>query len=305
MFLSILSSLLVAGGCPAHQEALIAAADAVEQTYVTADEGREIAAELRRWAANGRHPQACDDAAGFMAQLNRELDVFDGHFFFERPADGPEAAAEDWLTAWRAEAPKVNAGLREVRVLEGNIGYIRISSWYPWEIAGPKFHAALALTAEVDGLIIDVRGNGGGDAVTPAHLLGALAGPEVVAVQAIARRNGEELEPLPEPELPRIDPDLPVAVLIDRRSASASEYLAYSLQALGRATLVGSRSGGVASMIGEPTPLPHGFAIAIPDARPVNLTTGGSWEGSGAKPDLPGGDDPLHVARRHLESLRR
>ncbi|ASD26234.1 S41 family peptidase [Brevundimonas diminuta] len=304
MFLALLSSFALstsAAGCEAHNDAVNAAADVVEARYVIADEGRVIADQLRAWSRDGRYRQPCDDSAGFMSQLNRDLDGWDGHFFFERQSDSADVAAQDWLSAWRAEARTVNAGVREARVLEGNIGYVRISSWYPWDSAGPKLHAALALVADVDGLIIDLRGNGGGDAATVSHLMRALAPSSIDAVQSIARRDAEQPEPLPEAELPRIRETLPLAILVDRRSASASEYLAYSLQALDRAVVIGGRSGGVASMIGEPVALPNGFAIAVPEARPVNLITRGNWEADGVRPDHSGGDDPVHVARRHLE----
>lgn len=299
MLIAALSSLSIAAGCAAHQEALLAAADAVERRYVTAVEGKAIADRMRAWAGEGRYTQGCDDAAGFMDQLNRDLDVQDAHFFFERTSD--EAAAEDWLSAWRAEGRTVNAGVREVRLMEGNVAYIRISSWYPWDLARPKLEAALKLVGDADGMIIDVRGNGGGDALTVEHLVRALTSPELGEVQAIERREGQRVEALPQLQLPQVSPDLPLAILVDRRSGSASEYLAYTLQALGRATIVGARTGGVASIIGEPSPLPHDFAIAIPEARPVNLLTGANWEGAGVRPDIPGGDDPIHVARRHIE----
>lgn len=301
MFVAALSSLSLVAGCPAHTDALEAAAAAVEQRYVDAGQGRAIAEDLRRWASEGRYPQACGEVADFLSRVNRDLDGHDPHFFMESRAEGAEDAADDWLSAWRAEWRTVNAGVREARVLEGNIGYIRISSWYPWDLARPKLEAALALTRDVDGLIIDVRGNGGGDALTVEHLVRALTDPQVSAVQAIQRRDGREVTPLPALELRQVDPALPLAIIVDRRSGSASEYLAYSLQALGRAEVIGSRSGGVASIIGEPRPLTGGFALAIPEARPVNLITESNWEGSGVRPDVPGGDDPVHVARRRLE----
>lgn len=298
---AVAAFFLAAAACPAHDRALVAAAEAVEGRYITAAEGREIAAQIREWRRSGRYRQSCAETAAFVEEVNRDLDVLDPHFLLERPAAEGAQPAEDWLTAWRAESRTVNAGVREARVLEGNVGYLRISSFYPWDLARPKLDAALRLVSDADGLIIDLRGNGGGDATTPAHIVRALLGPDVRAVQAIESRAGRTHEPLPALALPAVRASVPVVVLIDRRSASASEYVAYSLQAAGRATIVGGRSGGVANMLGEPVPLTDGFALSIPESRPVNLITGGNWEGVGTRPDIPGGDDPLHVARRRLE----
>ncbi len=290
-------ALAAAGACPQQAAALEAAASAIETRYFEEDMASRIARRLQEEAAEARQ-RTCLEEAAFVAETNLLLDSYDPHFMFERP--GSDAGAEDWLMAWRSESANVNAGVREAKVLEGNVGYLRISSFYPWDLAKPKLEAAATLLSDANSLIIDLRGNGGGDARTAQHMVRALA-PTAKAVQTIERRRGTSSESLPALELPLGGTARPVAILIDRRSGSASEFVAYSLQALGRALIVGSRSGGVANLIGEPVDLGERYAISIPDARPVNLTTGANWEGSGVRPDLPGGDDPLYLARRALE----
>lgn len=298
MISSVLLAAAIAAGCPEQTRALNSAADVIERTYLDARVAGQIAADVRAWARAGRYSDVCPDRDAFMARFNRDLDVYDGHFHFERP--GVEDTGDDWLTAWRAESRKVNAGVREVRVLEGNVGYLRLSSFYPWDLAGPKLKAAFALLAETDGLILDLRQNGGGDDQTAGQLAGAFLGPDVTAVQDVDMRGRKEADPLPKLDLPRYPADRRVAVLVDRRSASASEFVAYSLQAAGRAKVIGSRSGGAAHLLDDPIPVAGGYAIMVPNARPINRTTGGNWEGRGVRPDMPGGDDPLHVARQWL-----
>jgi len=53
-------------------------------------------------------------------------------------------------------------------------------------------------------------------------------------------------------------------------------------------------------MFGDPVLLPDGYQISIPDRQPINLRTGGNWEGTGVRPDVAGGDDPLFIARQLL-----
>ena len=91
-------------------------------------------------------------------------------------------------------------------------------------------------------------------------------------------------------------------MLVDRRSGSASEAVAFTLQTAGRARVVGDRTGGAANLLGDSFALPHGFLLWAPEARPVNPKTGANWERIGVKPDVPGDDDPLHTARRLLEA---
>ncbi len=298
MISSVLLVAAIAGGCPEQTRALNSAAEVIERNYLDVRVAGQIAADVRAWARAGRYSDVCQDRDAFMTRFNRDLDVYDGHFHFERP--GGEDTGDDWLMAWRAESRKVNAGVREVRVLEGNVGYLRLTSFYPWDLAGPKLKAAFALLAETDGLILDLRQNGGGDDQTAGQLAAAFLGPDVTAVQDVDMRGRKEADPLPKLDLPRYPEDRRVAVLVDRRSASASEFVAYSLQAVGRAKVIGSRSGGAAHLLDDPIPVAGGYAIMVPNARPINRTTGGNWEGRGVRPDLPGGDDPLHVARQWL-----
>jgi len=299
MIASLLLAAALGAACPEQTQALKGAADVIERHYLDVGKGRQIAQDVRDLAQAGRYRESCGDPEAFMAEFNRDLDVHDGHFYFERRG-GSEAGGGDWLMAWRAEGRAVNAGVREVRLLEGNVGYVRLSSFYPWDLAGPKLKAAFALVGDADGLILDLRQNGGGDDVTAGQLVAALLGPETTTVQDIERRGQRKPDPLPRLDLPRYPAERRVAVLIDRRSASAAEFVAYSLQAAGRAKVVGGRSGGAAHMFGDPIPVAGGYALSTPDARPVNRITGSNWEGVGVKPDLAGGDDPIFIARQWL-----
>ena len=283
-----------AAACPAQAATLRRAAATIEASYHDVQRGRDIAAEVRRWAATGRYSALCADDAAFLGRLNQDLDVYDGHFHVERVA---ATDSDDWLMSWRKSGRETNMGVRAVQVLEGNIGYLRIASFYPWDMARPRLQAAWALTADVDGLIVDLRQNGGGDADTAGQVVRALLGGTVETVQQIVARGATRPEPLPPSELPAVRPELPVAILLDRRSASAAEFVGYALQAAGRAIVVGQRSAGAANMIGDPVAIGAGIQIAVPNARPVNLRSGTNWEGEGVRPDLPGGDDALHVAR--------
>lgn len=92
----------------------------------------------------------------------------------------------------------------------------------------------------MEGLVIDLRGNGGGS-MTEAVLLAGLfidKGP-VVQVRDIHGTVTRE-----EDHDGHITWDGPLAVLIDRESASASEIFAAAMQDLGRAIIVGERSYG-------------------------------------------------------------
>ncbi|WP_459047422.1 S41 family peptidase [Stenotrophomonas sp. PSU_St99] len=296
MAVSWMLGALLAASCPAQDTVLQAAAAAIEAHYLDVAEGARIADAVRGWSTQQRYVDSCTDPKGFSARLNQDLDVFDGHFHVERVDAG--AGQDDWLMAWRADARSNGAGVREVRVLEGNIGYLRLSTFYPLDLARPRLAAAFTLLADTEGLVLDLRQNGGGDDGSADLLVRTLLEPGVTAVQALEQRGRRTPVPLPPASLPLYLK--PLVILIDRRTGSAAEFVAYSLQALGRARIVGGRSGGAAHMFDDPVLLPDGYQISIPDRQPINLRTGGNWERNGVAPDVAGGDDPLFIARQLL-----
>jgi len=287
---------LLAASCPAQDTVLQAAATAIEAHYLDVAEGARIADALRDWSRQQRYVDSCTDPKGFSARLNQDLDVFDGHFHVERV--DASAGQDDWLMAWRADARSNGAGVREVRVLEGNIGYLRLSTFYPLDLARPRLVAAFTLLADTQGLVLDLRQNGGGDDGSADLLVRTLLESGVTAVQVLEQRGRRTPVPLPPASLPLYLK--PLVILVDRRTGSAAEFVAYSLQAQGRARIVGGRSGGAAHMFDDPVLLPDGYQISIPDRQPINLRTGGNWERTGVVPDVAGGDDPLFIARQLL-----
>ena len=79
-------------------------------------------------------------------------------------------------------------------------------------------------------------------------------------------------------------PHTPLYILTSRRTGSAAESLAYDLQQLGRATLVGDTTLGAANPA-KVFMLPADFRALIAIGRAVSPVTGTNWEGIGVIPD--------------------
>lgn len=124
------------------------------------------------------------------------------------------------------------------------IGYIQLTR-FSGE-SGNEIRAALeaVLDEGAEGLILDLRGNGGGlltAAVDVAdHFL-----DRTVVVRQESRREGNRVEQTTNNTLV---PDLPLVVLVDGGTASAAEILAGALQDYERALLVGQRTFGKGSV---------------------------------------------------------
>ncbi len=129
------------------------------------------------------------------------------------------------------------------RVLEGvpRIGYVRILQFNRASTL-PQLREQLALFERKGcrGLVLDLRGNPGGDLEAAVDVAGCFLGNKPVV--RIVRRGGREevwyARPAGTPT------SLPLAVLVDGGSASAAEIVAGALKDAGRGVLVGTRTFG-------------------------------------------------------------
>ncbi|MFD5883174.1 S41 family peptidase [Streptomyces yangpuensis] len=79
--------------------------------------------------------------------------------------------------------------------------------------------------------------------------------------------------------------DRPVYVLTGALTFSGSEDVAHTLQAHGRAVLVGETTRGGAHPTDRHAVSEH-VLVAVPAARTISTVTGGNWEGVGVVPDI-------------------
>ena len=137
-----------------------------------------------------------------------------------------------------------------------------------------------------DALVLDLRGNGGG-LLTEAVLVASVfvEDGEIVSVRGRARRERTE-----EAEGGAIDADLPMVVLVDRGSASASEIVAGALRDRKRARLVGTRTFGK-GLVQEVEPLSNGGVLDLTVAN-YYLPSGKTIGRKGLAPQVPARDDP-------------
>ena len=127
-------------------------------------------------------------------------------------------------------------------MLPGDIGYICLNTFS--EKSFPEVKEATAALKErgAKGLILDLRGNGGGLVESAVQILGLYL-PKGTTVLS-TRGKGVLNEKVYKTSVSPIDTEMPMAVLIDAASASASEIVSGALQDLDRAVVIGNRSFG-------------------------------------------------------------
>ena len=149
-------------------------------------------------------------------------------------------------------------------LLDGNIGYIVLSRFN--RKASQETAAALEKLKKQGAtkIILDLRNNPGGllvEAVKVSNLFLPKDELIVTTKSSIEKYNKTYItrnEPL--------DAEIPLAVLVNGRSASASEIVAGSLQDLDRAVVIGARSFGK-GLVQRPKKLPYGAQMKITIAR--------------------------------------
>ncbi len=128
-------------------------------------------------------------------------------------------------------------------VVRDNIGYIQLTTFN--DKAFQKVRDALVELRKdprVKSIVLDLRNNGGGLLESAVQIVGLFVpkGTEVVRTRGKGMINEKIYKTTQKP----IDTEIPLAVLINTSSASASEIVSGSLQDLDRAVIVGERSFG-------------------------------------------------------------
>lgn len=130
------------------------------------------------------------------------------------------------------------------RLLRGDIAYVQMPGFFPGS-AGQVLAAIARLrkTATLRGVILDLRGNTGGDAAEVARLLGALVHNK--AFNYFCDIRGHCTPMYTDDSVPLLH--LPLIALMDRNCASACEGFVSSVKDLHLGILVGARTAGAAS----------------------------------------------------------
>lgn len=193
-------------------------------------------------------------------------------------------------------------------IIAGNIGVISISRFSDKDTVELAREAAQRFKQQgVQGVILDLRGNGGGYVQAAQGVAGIwIEGGKVIVEE---RADGETIETLRAQGEPILD-DMPTAVLINGASASASEIVAGALKDYGIATLVGQTSFGKGS-VQQIVAVPGGGQLKVTVAKWFT-PNGNNINGEGITPsvkvklteeDVNAGRDPQRA--KAVEILKR
>ena len=159
----------------------------------------------------------------------------------------------------QTETPVLSA-----KLLQDNIGYIALKEFSPTIYKDTKKALFELKSSGATALILDLRNNPGG-LLTEAVNLVSLFVPKGTLVTYTQSVVSEYNNTYVTQQLPA-DLEMPLVVLINARSASASEIVSGALQDLDRAVIVGGRSFGK-GLVQRPKPLSYGTQLKVTISR--------------------------------------
>ena len=149
-------------------------------------------------------------------------------------------------------------------LIDGSIGYVVLSKFNKKASSETKAAVEDLKAQGATSIILDLRGNPGGlltEAINVSNLF-LPKGKLITNTKSVIEKYNQEYYTRNEP----FDTEIPVAVLINGRSASASEIVSGSLQDYDRAVIIGARSFGK-GLVQRPKELTYGTQLKITISR--------------------------------------
>lgn len=155
--------------------------------------------------------------------------------------------------------------IKNARVLDDNIGYVRIVHFNQNVFPELKKEISSLLEKKIDGLIVDVRNNPGGLLGACVKITDLFLPKGKLIVSTKGRKKGQNITFVSKTEA-LYPMDLPLVVLINGGSASASEIFAGAIQDWHRGIILGTKSFGKGS-VQTVIPLSDGSGIRLTTAK--------------------------------------
>lgn len=265
-------------------------ADLVCENYVFPDAAQQLADLLRRRSAEGSYrtesaEELADAVTADLRSVNGDLHL--GLKYHAVPVPPERGAAV--LAAVRREFDTFLNGVPRLELLDHGVAVLELGpKLFPLDWAAQPLTAALSLVAPARALILDLRRNTGGDPNTVAFVCGYLLDGRTHLNTMFSRREEVGAQSWSPGFVPgaRFGGSKPLYVLTSGDTFSGGEELAYDLQQLGRAEVVGEVTRGGAHPREGWTLHPQ-LELSVPIARAVNPISGTNWEGVGVRPDVP------------------
>tara|TARA_R110000796_G_scaffold71409_4_gene162109 strand:- start:32047 stop:33369 length:1323 start_codon:yes stop_codon:yes gene_type:complete len=257
------------------------------ENYVFLDKAHEVSSHLDKLMAE-KFFDVFETEEEFAKALGQEMQKItkDRHLNVAPPrprntGPRPERTSFDWhlqnLVRFR------DGGFGGVNFFEGNVAYLQLKGFRVEDTV--KVDPLMEFISTADAIIVDLRGNGGGNGPVGTWLSSYFLPTNIPLTSVYERRKDHTDAYFTIPVKGKQRLDVPLYILTNSRTFSAAEGFTYDLQARKRVTVIGEVTGGGAHPVNFMR-LPKDFALVVPIARSINPITKTNWEGVGVQPDV-------------------
>jgi len=267
----------------------------MKEKYIFPDKGEEMGQLLLKNLKEGKYDEISDPqdfAAALTGDLqsvnhDRHIGVRYGPEMIAMIRKGQNEETKKEAEEYRKQRQEhTNFNFQEIKILPGNVGYLKFNGFMDASDAGPTAIAAMNFLSHTDALIIDLTDNGGGSP-SLIQLITTYFFEEPKHLNSFYIREGDKTEQfwtltyVPGERMLETD----IYVLTSGFTFSGAEEFTYNLKNMKRAVIVGETTGGGAHPVNQHI-INDNFGISVPFGKAVNPITNANWEGTGIEPHV-------------------
>ena len=198
-----------------------------------------------------------------------------------------------------------NFGFVELKILEGNIGYLNLKYFADVKFTRETLEASMSFLSNSNAIIIDLRQNGGGVPSTLKLLSSYFFDKEPVLLNTFYNRSTNVTEEFwTEKNISgKRLLNTPLYILTSKNTFSAAEAFAYNLKHLERAIIIGETTKGGANRT-KRVNINNNFTISIPYIKAIHPITKTNWEGIGVVPTIESLSEDTFVTA-YIEAINK
>ena len=218
--------------------------------------------------------------------------IFDPKWVQENSLVKTAEEYQNLLSIEKEESKKINYGFREVSMLGGGIGYLKLTSFENPEFSANTLASAMSFLANSKALIIDLRNNSGGYtemmALLCSYFLNTSEDWYLPLTEMKLMKEGNEIIIQNNAVGGVVGPKMlnqKLYILTNYRTFSAGEWTAFILKNRKRALIVGEKTAGGTHPTTQAA-ISKSFYVNIPIGTMTDVLTHNHFEGVGVIPDI-------------------
>jgi C-terminal processing protease CtpA/Prc len=268
-------------------------AKAIDSNYFDAEIAHKISKELINNLDAGKFNDVKDSTL-LATEMTKTLSKYDRHFNMRfTGGQGQQTMRQRRHTSDDSDpyaaARRRNFGYSDVKILPGNVGYIKLNEFADIQVAQETAIGALKFIQNTDAVVFDLRENTGGAPSMVQFLISHFIQPGGrTLINTFVSRDREypreiwslNTHPVGNRTI------APLYILTSGTTGSAGEAFPYHLKAMGRGTVVGEKTYGAGNP-GSPFAIDgENYSLFISTGSARNPITNNNWEGIGVIPNI-------------------